>query len=124
MNVNNKDYSQKGYDAVAGDDRGKNNKNSQMEEVEMFRCREDLPEANATCGVPTPTRTSSLYEQRPSVQEEQDEEGHGIAKSSSESVLYDVHTRAAAGQSLAGWQSSKDNISEIPYLYSLLAAGK
>ncbi len=124
--VSNKDYSQTGYDAVAGDNRGKkNDKNRQMDEVAIFHCHKDFPEANATCGIPTPTHTSSWHEQRASMQKEQNEEGgHGIAKGSSESALYDGHAHTAADQSLAGWQSGKDNISEIPYLYSLLTAGK
>eukprot|EP01084_Bolivina_argentea_P028957 53782_1 len=123
MDVSHMEYSKKGYNAVAGDDREKNDKNSQVEELEI-PLYGHLPEATAIRGIPTPTRTLSSYEQRPSVQEEQDEQGylHDIVRSSPAPVIDDAST--VEDQSLTGWQSNKDDISEIPYLYSLLAAGK
>ncbi len=71
MDVSHMEYSKKGYNAVAGDDREKNDNNSQVEELEI-PLYGHLPEATAIRGIPTPTRTLSSYEQRPSVQEEQD----------------------------------------------------
>ncbi len=123
MDVSHMEYSKKGYDAVAGDERERNDKNSQVEELDILPCGH-LPEATAICGISTPSHTLSWYEQRPSIQEEQDEQGHlhDIVRSSPTPVIDDAS--AAEDQSLTGWQLSKDDISEIPYLYSLLAAGK
>ncbi len=121
-----REYSQKGCDAaVAGSDIRKNDKkNGQMEEFEIRCCSDHLPEATATtCGILNPIRTSSWCDepQRYSVQEKHID----VVTSSPENITDDTNAEAV-GQSQTEWQLSKTTaeISSIPYLYSLLAAGK
>ncbi len=121
MDINHVGYS-KGYDAVAGYNREKKDKGSQIEELEIPRCGH-LPEATEICGIPTSTRALSWHEQGPSIHEDQAERGypHDMVRSGTAPVVDDAS--AVEHQSKKGWQSS-DDISEIPYLYSLLATGK